>query len=179
MSSVLAFVAAAAITAVGAFAARALVRSGTRPAARLPVPDGEAWKRVHHRRREAYTEFTEPAVQIAAIAELWPALPLEARRARQEAARKYLRDLEERRWALVLESSPAVRAAAGELAAACEELVHGLDVDAAPGPVRPAYRDLTVPFLRVCRQHLENEDNAHFGLRRPPGTSLFARLSMR
>ncbi|MFI7415300.1 hypothetical protein ACIBU0_42370 [Streptomyces sp. NPDC049627] len=175
MDATTAFVAAFAVTAAGGVAARFLVRAGAAPA--QPVPDGSAWRQTHQRRAATYAEFAEPADQISHILETWPALPPAARQPQRVAAYEHLQTLGHRHGAVLLDGGPHVQAAAQQLRDECERLVRGLDLHAPPGPVDESVRGLSMPFLRACREYLDAESERHFGLRRPAGRSLFARLA--
>ncbi|MFD5856100.1 hypothetical protein [Streptomyces chartreusis] len=177
MDATTAFVAAFSVTAAGVVAARSLVRDGAAPARNPRVPDGTAWRQTHQRRKAMYAEFAEPADQIGDILETWPALPPAARQAQRQAAYEHLQTLGHRQGAVILDGGPDVQATAQQLRDECEQLVRRLDVYAPPGPVDETVRGLSLPFLRACREYLDAESERHFGLRRPAGRSLFARLA--
>ncbi|MEU3640906.1 hypothetical protein AB0H23_32370 [Streptomyces albogriseolus] len=180
MDSAAAFTAAFALTAAAGIVARYIVRAGAPLARRQAVPDSEEGRRAHTRSRQAYIDFTEPATRIAATAELWPALDdPAARRERRTQARELLQDLKRREPVIALDAGPDVRSAARALVEDCERLVEELDVSAPTGPVLTLQQELTMPFLRACREYLDAESERHFALRRPAGRSLFARLSTR
>jgi hypothetical protein len=179
MDSTAAFVAAFAVTAAGGVAAHFAVRAGAAPIRAQRVPDGAAWREIHQRRAETYAEFAAPADQIGNILETWPVLSPATRQSQRETARKHLQTLERRHGLVMLDGGPDVQAAAQQLLDECARLVHGLDLDAPTDPLGAAPRRLTMPFLRACREYLEAESERHFGLRRPTGRSLFARLSTR
>ncbi|MFK0159044.1 hypothetical protein ACIQVK_44120 [Streptomyces sp. NPDC090493] len=175
MDATTAFVAAFAVTAAGGVAAHYLVRAGAAPTRAPRVPDGAAWRQTHQRRVETFTDFAEPADRIGYIVRTWPALPPRARQPQRVEAYEHLRTLEQRHGAVMLEGDPDVQAAAQQLVEECARLVRGLDFYAPPGPLVPSLR-LTQPFLAACREYLEAESERYFGLRRPAGSSLFARL---
>lgn len=176
MDALTAFVVAFAVTAAGGAAAHFLVRASATAAREQRAPDGAAWRETHRRRAETFAGFVEPAEQIGYILKTWPVLSPKARRPQREAAREHLRTLERRQGLVALDSGPDVQAAAQQLLDACTRLVHGLDVDAPPGPADTTRRRLTMPFLDACREYLDAESEQYFGLRRPAGRSLFARL---
>ncbi|WP_328491250.1 hypothetical protein [Streptomyces zaomyceticus] len=178
MEPILAFAAALAVSAAaGVAAGRVFARPGATLAVRTPVVDVEAWQRTHAERRETYAEFAAAARRIGDVVEMWSALPSAARHDRRAAATAHLQDLERRRARLVLHGGRALQAAAGELVDACTQLVDALDVDAPSGPATTVGLELTAPFLRAGREHLDAEARQHFGVDRPRGRSLFARLS--
>ncbi|MFJ4084947.1 hypothetical protein ACIP2Z_39140 [Streptomyces iakyrus] len=177
MDATTAFVAAFAVTAAGAVAAHFLVRAGAAPTRAVRVPDGAAWRQTHQRRAAVYAEFVEPADQIGHILETWPALPPAARQPQRQAAYEHLQTLAHRQGAVLLDGGPDVQTAAQQLRDECERLVRSLDLYAPPGPVDETVRGLSLPFLRACREYLDAESERHFGLRRPAGRTLFARLA--
>ncbi|MEU2969031.1 hypothetical protein ABZ687_29140 [Streptomyces ardesiacus] len=146
------------------------------------VPEWRTWRRVHQQRLEAFADFAEPADRIGNIVSLWPSLPAATRRHEQDQAREHLRELAQRMPAAMLDAGPPVRAAAEVLLDECTRLVHALDADAGlareimASAARPPL--LSLPFLTVCRDWLDQEAARYLGLRRP-GRSLFARLSTR
>ncbi|QFG13340.1 hypothetical protein SEA_GILGAMESH_148 [Streptomyces phage Gilgamesh] len=177
MDSTTAFVAALVAAAAGGAVGSLAVRRSTPH--RQPAADPAAWQRTHQRRAEAYAEFAEPAEQISHILETWPALSPASRQPQRKAAYEHLQTLGHRHDVVILDAGPDVRAAAQQLRDECDRLVRRLDLYAPPGPVDDSVRDLAMPFLRACREYLEAESDRHFGLRRPAGRSLFARLSTR
>ncbi|MFF8696185.1 hypothetical protein ACF08W_28640 [Streptomyces sp. NPDC015144] len=167
-----------AFTAVGAVATRFLMRVGAAPTRAPRVPGGAAWREIHQRRAAMYAEFVEPADQIGHILETWPALSPAAREPQRKTAYEHLQTLALRQGAVLLDGDQGgVVVAAQQLRDECERLVRHLDLYAPPGPVDESVRGLSLPFLRACREHLEAEFERHFGLRRPAGSSLFARLA--
>ncbi|MFD9395023.1 hypothetical protein ACFWBB_31125 [Streptomyces sp. NPDC060000] len=179
MDATTAFIAAFAVTAAGGAVAHFVVRAGATAAREQRVPDGAAWRQIHQRRAQSYAEFVEPVDQIGHILETWPALPPAARQPQRKAAYERLQTLGHRQGAVILDGGPDVQAAARQLVDACERLVRGLDLYAPPGPVDTSVHGLSMPFLTACREYLDAESERHFGLRRPTGRSLFARLSTR
>ncbi|MDI3101955.1 hypothetical protein QJ054_33515 [Streptomyces sp. AN-3] len=141
-----------------------------------PAADRQAWRRVHQQRLKAFTDFAESADQIGTIVSLWPSLPADARREKQDQAHAHLRELEQSMTAVMLDSSPPVRAAAQALLGKATRLVHALD--AGTGLAREIMATsarpprLSLPFLTVCREWLDQEAARSFDLRR---RSLFAR----
>jgi hypothetical protein len=182
MDSAVAFTAALAITAVGGIVAHRMMRVSTSAAVPRPVVDGQALRRTHERRAETYTEFSTTAGQIAATVMLWPHLPQAARPHALDQARAHLQKLCAQHAAVLADSDTGIRDAAAAVVADSERLVDALVLDADPGPEElrlAAAQDLTLPFLRACREYLEAESERHFGLRPAAGRSLFGRLSPR
>ncbi|MGW4087049.1 hypothetical protein ACWEGS_28855 [Streptomyces sp. NPDC004822] len=175
MDATTAFVAALAVTAAAAVAARLLPRAGVARGQR--VPNRTVWRQTHQRRTATYADFAEPADQIEHVLERWPALPPAARQSQRKAAYDHLQTLGHRQAAVILDGDPDVQTAAQQLRDECERLVRRLDLYAPPGPVDESVRGLSLPFLRACREYLDAESERHFGLRRPAGRSLFGRLA--
>ncbi|MGX4694716.1 hypothetical protein [Streptomyces sp. JNUCC 63] len=158
MDSTAAFAAAFAVTAAGGIVAYYVVRTGVAASSRRAS--------TNLRRAEAFLAFVEPAVEIAGIVDRWPALPTAARFEERDQARGHLQDLEQRLGAVLLEGGPDVQAAALQLVEECARLVHGLDVDAGPGPAGDPTSALTIPFIDACREYLDDQADRSFGLRR-------------
>jgi hypothetical protein len=155
-----------------------VIRLSARRATRNFQRDGEAYRRIHDRRRETYAEFATTANQITNAVALWPATPAAARPGVLDEARARLQELHAQHTAVLLDSSPAVRDAAAAVVAECERLVDGLDLDAdlIPELQTASLREwdaLTLPFLRACREYQEAESARYFGVavRRAPRLS--------
>lgn len=170
-------VAFASAAAAGAVTTRVIRLRAQRAAADFQR-DGEAHRRADDRRTETYVDFSTVAGQIMDAVALWPATPATARPGVLDEARARLQELHARHAAVILDASPAVRAAATAVVAECERLIDGLDLDTDPSPelltvsLRGADR-LTRPFLRACREYQEAESARYFGVavRRAPRLS--------
>jgi hypothetical protein len=177
MDSAVAFTAALTVTAAGGIVTHRMMRSA---AVSRPVVDGQALRRTHERRAKTYTEFSTAAGQIAAMVMVWSHLPQDARPHALDQARAHLQALRVQHVAVLADSDTGIREAAAAVVADSERLVDALVLDADPGPEElrlAAAQDLTLPFLRACREYLEAESERHFGLRPAAGRSLFARLA--
>ncbi|MFI8308526.1 hypothetical protein ACIF80_35035 [Streptomyces sp. NPDC085927] len=173
MDAPTAFLAALAITTAGGAVTAFTVHAGVVMVRAQSTPSREAWHRAHRQRREAYAEFGIIAARIATIVGLWPALPTAARPEQRDQAGRYLRILERQLGVVMLGGGQEVQIAAQQLVDQCTRLVHGLDVDAAPGPAEGATSALTLPFLQACQEYLDAESARHFGTaaRRAPRLS--------
>ncbi|MFC9280890.1 hypothetical protein [Streptomyces collinus] len=178
MDAPTAFLAALAVTAAGGAVTTRMIRLSARRATLDFQRDGEAYRRVHDRRRQTYAEFATTAGRIADTVALWPATPPAARPGVLDEARTRLQELHARHAAVLLDSGPAVRDAAAAVVADCERLVDGLDLDADLIPELQAaslrgWDALTLPFLRACREYQEAESARYFGVavRRAPRLS--------
>ncbi|MFF8399869.1 hypothetical protein [Streptomyces sp. NPDC016172] len=169
-------VAFAAAAAAGAVTTR-MIRLSAKRAAEEFQRDGEANRRLHDQRTETYVDFATTAAQITDAVTLWPATPREARPDVLDQARAHLRELHDQHAAVLLDSGPDVQAAAAVVVAECQRLVDGLDLDADPAPeamlLAARGRELTLPFLRACREYQEAELARYFGVavRRAPRLS--------
>jgi hypothetical protein len=173
-----AFLAALAITAAGGALTARMIRLSAARTARDFQRDGEAYRRVHERRTETYAEFATAADRLTNAVALWPATPAAARPDVLDQAHAHLREVHARHAAVLLDSGPDVQAAAAVVVAECERLVNGLDLDVDPAPevmlVATRGHELTVPFLRACREYQEAESARYFGaaVRRAPRLSV-------
>ncbi|MEU6009553.1 hypothetical protein [Streptomyces sp. NPDC047453] len=163
MDSTAASTVAFAVTAAGGIVAYYVVRTGLAATSRRAS--------TNLRRAETFLAFVEPALEITDIVDRWPTLPTAARFEERDQARGNLQDLEQRLDAVLLEDGPDVQTAALQLLEECARLVHGLDVDAEPGPARPgpagdSTSALTIPFTDACRECLDDQAHRPFRLRR-------------
>ncbi|OVZ99545.1 hypothetical protein B9W64_37775 [Streptomyces sp. CS159] len=177
MDAPTAFLAALAVTAAGGAAAARMIRLSAKRAAGDFQRDGEAYRRIHARRTQTFADFATAADQVTDAVMLWPATPPAARPAVLDDVRAHLQELHARHAAVLLDSGPAVQAAAAAVVADCERLVDGLDLDADPAPellpLERARTGLTLPFLRACREYQEAESARYFAVavRRAPRLS--------
>ncbi|MFD4977268.1 hypothetical protein [Streptomyces sp. NPDC058424] len=158
MDSTAASTAAFAVTAAGGIVAYYVVRTGLAATSRRAS--------TNLRRAETFLAFVEPALEITDIVDRWPTLPTAARFEERDQGRGHLQDLEQRLDAVLLEDGPDVQTAALQLLEECARLVHGLDVDAEPGPAGDSTSALTIPFTDACQEYLDDQAHRPFRLRR-------------